>query len=279
MKFQLQNGQQSRAERAGRAGSRVSGLHRFNSRRAFTLIELMVAIMLFTVVIAAICATLILVLRATQVGQEASARSQRQRVVMNTIENSLMCVQSFQASQQYYTFIAVNGDSPVLSFAARLPEVFPRNNKFSNPEAGRDFNLRRVTFTLEPGQDRENNLVLRQQPILMAIDPGEQNQPLIVAKNVQKFIVECWDTNQLDWVDEWDNTNTLPPMIRIGLVLGVEADNNNKNSNFRNDDSQPPLVRVFSLPSTTMPAAVQLGGAGGGFGQRGGLPNPVIPQR
>ena len=29
---------------------------------------------------------------------------------MNTIENSLMCVQSFQASQQYYTFIAVNGD-------------------------------------------------------------------------------------------------------------------------------------------------------------------------
>src|ERR1700688_1070703 len=96
-------------------------------RRAFTLLEVMVAIFIFSIVIAAICATLVLVLKATAVGKAAAQRAQRQRVVMNTIENSLMCVQSFQASSQYYSFIVQNGDQPMLSFAARLPAVFPRN--------------------------------------------------------------------------------------------------------------------------------------------------------
>ncbi len=263
MKFPFFN---RRWRRAGQAGSFR------HLQRAFTLIEMMVAIVLFSIVIAAICATLMLILRATQVGQAASARSQRQRVVMNTIENSLMCAQSFQASQQYYSFIAENGDSPVLSFAARLPEVFPRNGKFFNPELGRDYNVRRVTFTLEPGHNRQTDLVLRQKPILMDMDPGEQAQPLIIAQNVQKFIIQCWDTNQFDWVDEWDYTNTLPPMIRIGLVLGNDDDNNNNNNNFHNEEAQPPLVRVFSLPSSTMPAVVQLGAGGGGFGQPGRSP-------
>jgi prepilin-type N-terminal cleavage/methylation domain-containing protein len=243
---------------------------RAHGRCAFTLIEIMVAIILFSVVVAAICSTLVLILRATQVGEVAAARSQRQRVVMNTIENSLMCVQSFQASQQYYSFIVQNGDSPALSFAARLPAVFPRNGKFISPELGRDFKLRRVTFTLEPGPDRQNDLVLRQKPILTDMDPGEQTDPLILAQNVKTFSIDCWDTNQFDWVDEWDNTNSLPPMVRIALVLGGENNDNNRDA-----DSQRTIIRVFSLPSTMMPTVVQLGGPGGGLGGRPGLNLPV----
>jgi len=243
----------------------VSHSRTSNGCRAFTLVEVLVAIVLFSIVVAAICATLVLILRATTVGQAAAARAQRQRVVMNTLENSLMCIQSFQASPQYYSFIADSGDAPVLSFAARLPAVFPRNGKFISPELGRDFKLRRVTFSLEPGSDRENNLVLRQKPILTDMDPGEVSDPVVLAQNVNKFIVECWDTNQMDWVDEWDNTNALPPMVRIGLILN--SDNNNNNNN-NNADSQPAIVRVFSLPSTMMPTVVQLG-VGGGSGQPG----------
>jgi prepilin-type N-terminal cleavage/methylation domain-containing protein len=72
---------------------------------AFTLIEIMVAIAIFSMVVAAIFSTLLLVLRATEVGQSAAARAQRERVTMNTIENSLMCIQSFQASPKYYSFV------------------------------------------------------------------------------------------------------------------------------------------------------------------------------
>ncbi|MGA2871748.1 MAG: prepilin-type N-terminal cleavage/methylation domain-containing protein, partial [Verrucomicrobiota bacterium] len=66
-----------------------AGRRRLPLRRAFTLIEIMVSIVIFSIVVAAICSTLILVIRATEVGRVASERAQRQRVVMSTIENSL----------------------------------------------------------------------------------------------------------------------------------------------------------------------------------------------
>src|SRR5208283_3966164 len=141
--------------------------------RAFTLVEIMIAITIFSLVLAAIYSTWSLVLRASKAGEEAAAQVQRQRIAVRTIEDSLMCIQSFQASIQYYTFIVQNGDAPVLSFVARLPDYFPRNGRFG------DFNLRRLTFTVEAGPDSENDLVLRQSPILMDMDQDEQNFPLV----------------------------------------------------------------------------------------------------
>ena len=136
--------------------------------RAFTLIEIMVAIAVFMLVIAAIYSTWALVMRATLVGQTAAANAQRERIALRTIEDSLMCVQSFQASQKYYSFIVGNGDAATLSFAARVPDIFPRNGKFG------DFNVRRVTFALEAGPEGKKNLVLRQNPVLMELDEDEK---------------------------------------------------------------------------------------------------------
>lgn len=219
----------------------------------------MVAIAVFMMLIAVIYSTWALVMKATKVGQDAAAQAQRQRIALRTIEDSLMCIQSFQASQRYYYFYVDNGDASVLSFASRVPDVFPRNGKFG------EFNLRRVTFSLEAGEGGEKDLVLRQNPILMDMDPDEQKNPLILAHNVKKFDIECWDTNQMDWVTEWVDTNSIPPMLRVGLVLG---------GNTANGNTAPELtvVRAFSMPSSMMPGAVERGSAGGPAG--GGLPPP-----
>ncbi|MDR3456999.1 MAG: prepilin-type N-terminal cleavage/methylation domain-containing protein [Verrucomicrobiae bacterium] len=216
-------------------------------RGGFTLVEIMVAIAVFMMLIAVIYSTWALVMKATKVGQEAAAQAQRQRIALRTIEDSLMCVQSYQASQRYYYFDVENGDTPVLSFASRVPDVFPRNGKFGS------FNLRRVTFSLEAGEGGEKNLVLRQNPILMDMDEDEQKNPLILAHNVKKFDVECWDTNQMDWVTEWVDTNAIPPMLRVGLVLGG-------NTSGGGQAPELTVVRAFSMPSSMMPAAVERGG-------------------
>src|SRR5580692_10435728 len=118
--------------------------------RAFTLIEIMVAIMVFSMVLASIYATWALVIRATVVGNDAAAQAQRQRVVLRAIGDALMGVQSFQASQNYYWFKLANGTEPYLSFVARLPDTFPRHNKFVGENAGPDANERRVLFSLAP---------------------------------------------------------------------------------------------------------------------------------
>lgn len=213
----------------------------------------MVALAVFMLVIAAIYSTWALVMRATQVGQRAAAEAQSQRVAMHTLENSLMSVQSFQASQKYYWFAVQNGDSPALSFVARVPAIFPRNGKFKNLALGRDFDLRRLTYSLESGANGQNNLVLRQCPVLMDMNTAEQfyheqSDPLVLARDVKTFSIECWDTNQFEWVDEWDDTNSIPPMLRVNLVFGGE-------------DGAPDFdsTRIFTVPSKMMPAVVQTG--------------------
>jgi prepilin-type N-terminal cleavage/methylation domain-containing protein len=219
--------------------------------RAFTLLELMLAIAIFSLVMAAIYSSWMLILRATKVGEAAAAQVQRRRVAVRTIESALMCVQSFQASQQYYTFIVQNGDEPLLSFTARLPDDFPRNGRFG------DFNMRRVTFTVEAGPDSEKDLVLRQNPILMDMDKDEQEHPLVLARHVKSFATQCWDPTENDWSDKWDNTNQIPTMVRFTLVLG-----GNQLNNFGDAGPALAVTRIVAIPSVMVPVAVQSGGAG-----------------
>jgi prepilin-type N-terminal cleavage/methylation domain-containing protein len=240
-------------------------LTRPSRRSAFTLIEIMVAMAIFSIVIAAIYSTWTLILRASQVGQKTAAQAQRQRIALRTIEDSLTCVQSFQASMSYYGFVVQNGDQSELSFTARLPDVFPRNRRFVNPDLGRDFSLRRLTFTLEPGRDSGKDLVLRQNPVLMDMDPDERQSPLVLARGVEKFAVECWDPRTMDWVEEWDSTNTIPAMVRISLTL-------RGNSDAGNTAPELAVVRVIAIPSITLPSGLQ--GSVGGNMNGGILPTP-----
>jgi type II secretion system protein J len=240
--------------RAPAPGARISFCRACWS--AFTLIEVMVTLAIFALLVAAVYSTWVLIIKSKQVSDEAAAQVQRQRIAIRTIEDSLTCIQSFQASMNYYQFLIQNGSSPQLSFVARVPDVFPRNGRFG------DFNLRRLNFTLENGQDSERDLVLRQNPILMDVDPDEQATPLVLARNVKDFMVQCWDTNAMDWADTWDSTNSLPPMVRITLTLG---------SNLKNDISSGPtltIAREIAMPSGTMPSAAQGGAAGNNLNSR-----------
>jgi len=219
-------------------------------RRAFTLIEIMMAMAIFALIVAAIYSTWIIILKSADVGQRAAAQVQRQRIAVRIIEDSLTCIQSFQASMQYYAFFVTNGDSPGLSFTARLPDIFPRNGRF-------DSNLRRLTFTVEPDADATfgNDLVLRQNEILKDMDPDEQAVPLVLVHNVSGFVTECWDTNAMDWVQEWDETNSIPPMVRVTLTLGGNL------TASRSTAVKPSIVREIAMPSMTLPAIVQKPGA------------------
>jgi hypothetical protein len=147
---------------------------------------------------------------------------------------------------KYYSFIAQNGDQPILSFTARLPDVFPRNGKFGG------FALRRLIFTVEPGPDSEKDLVLRQTPVLMEMDPDERQTPLVLAHDVKKFTVECWDLRTMDWIDEWDTTNSIPTMVRISLALGG-------NANAGNTAPELAVTRIIAIPSITLPSVLQIG--------------------
>jgi len=240
-------------------------------RRAFTLIEVMVALVVFSMLIGAVYSTWAVVMRAQQVGQAAAEQAQRQRVVLRTIGDALMGIESFQASQKYYWFNFENGATPFLSFAAHLPGSFPHSRKNYGSVPGLDFSSRRVIFSLADGVNGEKDLVLRQFPLLMEMDQDEKQYPCILARNVKTFSIECWATNRLqhaEWDNEWDETktNSIPAMLRVTLVLGRSAE-------AAGVGGAAPVfsaTRIYTVPSAMMPVVVQRGGGGPGAPPQGG---------
>ena len=214
------------------------------SRRAFTLIEIMMALALFGLVLTAIYASWTLIVRSAKIGLEASGRIQRERIALRTIEEALTRVRSFEADRQHYGFVAENNDNGYLSFVARLPESFPRSGRFG------DFDVRRVSFSIESG-DSQSQLVLRQMPVLMEMDNDQQDSPLVLAKGVSKMAFEFWDDRKKDWVSDWTATNQLPKMLKLTLAFRRATEGN---VSFQKEEE---VSRIIHLPSIMVPTAVQ----------------------
>jgi general secretion pathway protein J len=228
--------------------------------RGFSLIEIMMAMAIFGLVLTAIYASWTLIIRSAKIGLDASARIQRERIALRTIEEALTCVRAFEADQQHYGFVAENSDDGALSFVARLPESFPRSGRFG------DFDVRRVSFSLESGDNYQSQLVLRQNPVLMEMDDGERNHPLVLAKGVNKMAFEFWDDRKKDWVSEWTATNQLPKMLKLTLTF---QRSNPDNASFQKPEE---VSRIVQLPSIMVPTAIQRPGQPGQPGAPGNQP-------
>lgn len=226
------------------------------SVRAFTIIEIMTAMMIFCMVVAAIFASWQAITRGAVSGNRAAAAAQRSRMTLRTIEDALGSTRSFVADVQYYTFDAENGSEPYLSFVSRLSPEFPRSGEFG------EFNVRRLTFAVEPGPDSGKRLVLRQNAVLSDMPEDEQNYPIVLANDVRKFDMEFYDKQKADWLDEWDQTNQLPQMVKFTIQIG----------------DQDPVTRIVALPSVAVQSGWQIPGStlngtgGGGAPSSGGFP-------
>lgn len=247
-------GHSPRTARHARPGSSAFSLQplAFSLSPGFTLVEILIAIGILGLVLVSIFSTWTSILRATRVGQEAAATVQRARMTAHVLEDSLSSAQFFTANQQYYSFLAENGDEPSLSFVARLSSSFPRSGKFG------DLDVRRVTFSVERASDSSKQLVLRQAPLMMDLDVDEKEHPVVLAKNVKEFNVQFWDARD-GWIDEWTATNQLPPLVKVDLQLLDKP-----------DSMAPPeeITRIVSIPTFAVPPVWQVprgfpGGAGG----------------
>lgn len=219
--------------------------------RAFTLVEVMIAMMIFATVVVAIYSAWYSILRSTKVGHAAAVEVQRDRIAVRALEEALFGIQMFQENIRYYSFLAdTRSDFAGLSFVSRLPQSFPRSGNFEGQP------LRRVTFTVEPGKDGGQALMLRQSPVLFESNLDEEENPLVLARNVKLFSVEFWGQRSRDWEPDWLYTNQLPRLVRFAVAFGVE-----------DPQSKAPaeiITRVVTLGSVPIPAAMQRSAPGGG---------------
>ncbi len=246
-------------------------------QRAFTLVEVMVAVGIFAMVITAVYAAWTQVIRSTMTGTRAAADAQRERVTLRTIEDALGGAVLFSENAVLYSFVAdTPGAFSELSFVSRLPETFWGSRFFTGQST------RRVSFAVEPSTDGAvNQLVLRQSSLLATAGDSEVHSTVLVS-NVDQFYVEFWSAAVSQWITEWDSTNQIPKLMRVQLALG------------RTDGVPVPAealkVRVVSLAADTVTKEMHApeppvmtrtptkGGPGskggpGGTGSKGGGPD------
>ena len=214
---------------------------------AFTLLEIVIALSIFLLMVIGIYASWSQIHRSTRVGLERAAENQRKRVAMRALEQSLGSVKYFLANETNYTFFAeLDGRSSYLSFVSHLPKNFPRSSIFPYQP------MRRVRFSVEDGTNGLGRLVLRQQPFLYEANIDEDENPLILANDLDSFYVEFLpDGEDAEWQDYWDMTNDIPVMARVSLEYKYE------------NRSDPEIVtKLIQLASSPVPAEFQLGRTG-----------------
>ena len=215
--------------------------------RAFTLLEIIIALSIFLLMVIGIYSSWSQIHRSTRVGLERAAENQRKRVAIRALEQSLGSVKYFLANETNYTFFAeLDGRSSYLSFVSHLPNNFPRSSIFPYQP------MRRVRFSVEDGTNGLGRLVLRQQPFLYEANIDEDENPLILANDLDSFYVEFLpDGEDAEWQDYWDMTNDIPVMARVSLEYKYE------------NRSDPEIVtKLIQLASSPVPAEFQLGRTG-----------------
>ena len=245
-----------------RLGSLVIGHRSFPRRAGFTILEIMLAIGIFMIVLTAIYATWMAILKGTRSGLKAAAEVQRSRIAIRTLEDAFLTTEMFMANMNAYLFVAdTSGDFAQVSLAARLPASFPGVGRYG------DQVVRRVSFYTEPGKNSTMDLVMTQAPILANTNAGWQPYTLTLARDVTLFQLEFYDLTKKEWVDEWRKTNELPRLVRIALGLGKSAKNPR--------DPYDLVSTLVALPSVGVGGDLQGAGPAPVGGPRQGAPGTV----
>lgn len=214
------------------------------SPRAFTIIEVLLAVAIFTMIMAAVYSTWTAILRSARVGNDAAVEVQRSRVASRTLQDALVSAVMFEANIGLYAFeVDTSGEFAAMSFTARLPASFIGSGYFG------DQRMRRVTFNVEPGNDGVSQFMLRQVPLMQTNFIPEQIHTLVLAREIASFKLEFWDPRE-GWVAEWERTNRLPIQLRFQLAFGEPVE--------RNQPGKEVTVRTIHLPSTHVPQQIQL---------------------
>lgn len=227
-------------------------------RRAFTLVEVLMAVGIFAMVLTAIYATWSSVMKGTHAGLVAAADAQRERMTRKVIEDALTTYQGF-ASSNYLIDVGQDGDFAYLSLVSRLPESFPGSGIFGGQA------MRRVSFWV--GADPKsggNRLYMSQFPPLLATN--DQIAPYVIplAKDVTGFEIQFWDDREGDFFPpESGPTNQMPKQIKVVLAFGG-----------KHRDEQLRLSTSIIAPASTAVTA-DMQGQTGGAGAAGANANRI----
>ena len=213
---------------------------------AFTLLEIMLAIGIFSGLLIAMYASWSAVMRSAHLGTRSAIEAHRLRTGIHAVDEAFKSAAIFESNLHLYSFLSRTSEEGFTSFslASHLSPDFPGSAMFH------DQPIRRVAFAIE--ETREGNqLVLYQNSLVTGMSEEEVPYSLVLLENVQEFRLEYWDLGFDDWIDRWDATNRFPSMVRLSVDTAPIG------TGSAPKPDRKPHVRVIHVPAATIRSSWQ----------------------
>ena len=184
-------------------------------RGAFTLLELISAILILSLVMTVVYGTWSAGMNGWKRCSMVTDAFQRERVVMEALTEMTASLVFFDSTKQIYAVQGVhdqdNGDlvSFVTSSDAALPQTL-------SSVAG----LRRVTLYLQRDEQGNPFLAIMNAPALQPPDASTEGEARALSADVVGFGVRYRDALDDTWKDKWDNVHSVPAAIEFTVAFG-----------------------------------------------------------
>lgn len=187
--------------------------------RGLTLIEMLVALTLTTLVVSATYAVMRSGTDAQRRGEALTDLLQTARVAMDRLSADLQSA-VYVANEDAYTFVGTDSEeagfpTDMLEFACVAANPRGAETRVSD--------LCRVRYFVDLEERTEEEGLLRQefpQPMAEELDPEEEE---LATREMGRLVVGLdamyYDSEEQDWMESWEDREGLPPAVRVTLVL------------------------------------------------------------
>jgi len=176
--------------------------------KGFTLMEILVAVGILSMVSAMVYGSLSVTLRSQRLVMKTQEVYHSGRVALNRMARDLSCafLSKHVGLMERVTETVFKGGSDEVVFTYLChTRVFP-----TRPESDQGV----VSYFLESGKGKGKNLVRREKAY---IDdrPEREGDELVLAEGVKTLDIEYWDKDQEDWTDAWKaELDDMEPIIQ-----------------------------------------------------------------
>ncbi len=205
------------------------------SKAGFTLIELLAALVIFSLAMAMAAGTFWSVSKAWTRGGELLEQLHYGEFAMDQLVTALRGAAWFPSKPEAFGFWLEDRGGTSKSAANKVSWV-TSGTAFLPPDSPWQNGLHRLSVTVD-SVGGERGLVVRAWPHLSEEVKETDVEPWLVTPGVEGFSCEWYDFDAEQWSQKWEETNSLPKLLRVTVTM-------EKKKNF---DENLELQRIVEL--------------------------------
>ena len=189
------------------------------SRHAgFTLLELLLALSIFTLVAGMAAGSFWSITRTWNRANDLLENLHYGEFAMDQLVAALRGAAWFSSKPEAFGFwLDDNGGTS--SRAANNISWVTSGTAFLPPDSPLKDGLHRLSVTVEHSRGGGQGLAVRAWPHLTEESDGSDVEPWIVVPDVRGFSCEWYDFEEDSWSQEWEETNSLPKVLKVSLTM------------------------------------------------------------